>query len=162
FFDRVAVAAILFARLLLLDEVDDRLGVGERVGRGAKDRLRHRVAELLPLLAGMDGHRREVTGAHLRLVSHRDSQRVRQSNRNAWGAARATKKTAACQVAVAARSVRSYACSTRKRNQLRRGGRSTRWLFSSVGCKRPQIPSAIHPTSPDFRKQVPARAFSHR
>ena len=40
----VAVAAVLFARLLLLDEVDDRLRVGERVGRGAEDRVGDRVS----------------------------------------------------------------------------------------------------------------------
>ena len=37
---RVAVAAVLLARLLLLDEVDHRLRVGERVRRGAEDRHR--------------------------------------------------------------------------------------------------------------------------
>ena len=51
---RIAVAAILFARLLLLDEVDDRLRVGERVGRGAEDRIGDRVARLLPRFAGMN------------------------------------------------------------------------------------------------------------
>ena len=43
--------------LLLLDEVDHRLRVGEGVGRGAEDRIGDRVARLLPLFAGMDGQR---------------------------------------------------------------------------------------------------------
>ncbi len=63
----IAVAAIFFAVLFLLDEVDDRLGVGERVGRRTEDRLGHGVAELLPVFAGMHGHgRRAGTGARSR------------------------------------------------------------------------------------------------
>ena len=46
----VAVAAVLLAVLLLLDVVDDRLRVGEGVGRGADDRIGDRVDGLLPLL----------------------------------------------------------------------------------------------------------------
>ena len=47
---RIAVAAVLLARLLLLDEVDHRRRVGKRVGRGAEDRIGDRVAGLLPRL----------------------------------------------------------------------------------------------------------------
>ena len=39
FLQRVTVPAVLFARLLLLDEVDHRLRVGKGVGRRAEDRL---------------------------------------------------------------------------------------------------------------------------
>ncbi len=53
----VAVAAVFFARLLLFDEVDDRLRVGERVGRGDEDRIGDRVARFLRVFAGVDGKR---------------------------------------------------------------------------------------------------------
>ena len=57
---RVAVAAVFFARLLLLDEVDHRLRVGERVRRRAEDRIGDRVARLLPRLAAVNAERREL------------------------------------------------------------------------------------------------------
>ena len=56
----VAVAAVFLARLLLFDVVDHRLRVGERVGRGAEDRIGDRVARLLAGLAAVDAERREV------------------------------------------------------------------------------------------------------
>ena len=72
----VAVAAVLLARLLLLDEVDHRLRVGKRVGRGAKDRIGDRVARLLPRFAGMDRQGRitafGVVGRRIRWLAHDD------------------------------------------------------------------------------------------
>ncbi len=59
FFAGIAVAAIFLARLLLLDEVDHRLRVGKRVGRGAEDRIGDRVGELLPVFAAVDGNGRQ-------------------------------------------------------------------------------------------------------
>ena len=56
----IAVAAVFLARLLLLDEVDHRLRVGERVSRRAEDRVGDRVARLLPGFAGVDGERRKL------------------------------------------------------------------------------------------------------
>ncbi len=46
----IAVTTIFLARLLLLDEVDYRLRVGERVGRRMKDRVGDRIGRLLATL----------------------------------------------------------------------------------------------------------------
>ena len=51
----IAVATVLLAGLLLLDEVDDRLRVAERVRARREDRIGDREARLLPCLAGMHG-----------------------------------------------------------------------------------------------------------
>ncbi len=60
---RVAVAAVLLARQLLLDEVDHALRIGERVRRGADDRIGDRVDRLLPRFAGVDRQRRGAKGS---------------------------------------------------------------------------------------------------
>ena len=63
-FAGIAVAAVLLARLLLLQEIDDRAGARERVGRRGEDRVGDREAGLLPRLAGMHrgGRGAGVTG----------------------------------------------------------------------------------------------------
>jgi hypothetical protein len=59
---RIAVAAVLLARLLFLDEVDDRLRVAERVGARREDRVGDGEAGLLPGLAGVHGRRGRAEG----------------------------------------------------------------------------------------------------
>src|SRR5690606_2218797 len=49
------IPPILLARLVVLDEVDNRLGVAESVGRRAKDRVGDGVTRLLPRLSGVNG-----------------------------------------------------------------------------------------------------------
>jgi hypothetical protein len=58
----IAVAAVLLAGLLLLDEVDDRLRVAEGVGARREDRVGDREARLLPGLAGVHGRRGRAEG----------------------------------------------------------------------------------------------------
>jgi hypothetical protein len=59
---RVAVAAVFLAVLLLLDEVDDRLRVGKRVGRGADDRVGFPSARLEVTHAAVHHQCRPWTG----------------------------------------------------------------------------------------------------
>ena len=56
----IAVAAILLADLLLLDEVDDRLGVAEGVGARREDRVGERMARFLAGLTGVHRSRRRA------------------------------------------------------------------------------------------------------
>ncbi len=137
FFARVAVAAVFFARLLLLDEIDHRLRVGKRVGRRAEDRLGHGVAELLPLFAGMHGHGRwpgARAGGHLAgriLVAHGNSQLPME--RCAWDLPGKTKKPRPLLAAARLTLI-----------QVESPGKvGGRWHFSREGCKRPQIPSSV-------------------
>ncbi len=50
------LSAVFLARLFLLDEIDHRLRVGERIGRSNKNRIRNRVASFLPGFTGMHRH----------------------------------------------------------------------------------------------------------
>ena len=54
-FPRIAIAAVFLAGKILLDEVQDRAGVGKGVGRCGDDRIGDRIGQFLPGLAGMDG-----------------------------------------------------------------------------------------------------------
>src|SRR6185503_4150627 len=54
---RIAVPAVLFALLLLLDEVDNRLRASEGIGRGADNGVRDRVRDFLAGFAGVNGER---------------------------------------------------------------------------------------------------------
>ena len=161
----IAVAAVLFARLLLFDEIDDRLRVGERVGRRAEDRIGDRVARLLPRLAAVDAERRKLRrrrrpavggdsagtrscdGLVISVVLIRSHSACSEADRLASSRPRRNKKsrstdrsaTAACLLPGCAKE-RAAGFSGRTPT------RSRRRLFSSFGCKRPQIPSALNST----------------
>ena len=77
---RVAVAAVFLARLLLFDEVDHRLRVGERVRRRAEDRIGDRVARLLPRFAAVNAQASKAWAAAARLTVFRAAT----GRRGAW------------------------------------------------------------------------------
>ncbi len=62
-FSRVAVATVLLAGQILLDIVQQRLRVGERVRGRTHDGVRHGIGQLLPLFAGMHSQRRRTAVA---------------------------------------------------------------------------------------------------
>ncbi len=82
----VAVASVLLAGQLLLDELDHRGRVRERVRRGAKNRIGDRVGHFLPVFARVDGDGRRararlgVLGVH-RSAGSRECRRRRRCGR---------------------------------------------------------------------------------
>ncbi len=62
-FARVAVAAVFFARQILLDVVDHRLRIAKRVRGRTHDRVGDGIGQLLALFAGVHGQRRRAAVA---------------------------------------------------------------------------------------------------
>src|SRR5690606_33669244 len=87
FFAGTAVAAVLLARLILLDKIDHPLRIAKRVSRRAVDRIGDRVARLLAGFAGVDCNGRHAAARWRRWVVIRSGGGRIASSRvgSCWG-----------------------------------------------------------------------------